>query len=79
MKCIQILLATLVFFGSSGCGKSEKIYEVGLSMYSLRQLFESRGGDLDALDYPKFAKETFGITEIDVWDGGFPEDKRKDP
>ena len=34
---------------------------------------------MNALDYPKFAKETFGITQIDVWDGGFPKEKRKDP
>ncbi len=59
--------------------QNDKVYEVGLSMYSLRQLFEARGGELDALNYPKFVKDTFGITQIDVWDGGFPEDKRTDP
>ena len=48
-------------------------------MYSLRQLFESQGGDLDVLDYPKFAKETFGITQIDVWSGAFPQEGRSDP
>ena len=52
-------------------------YRVGLSMYSLRQLFSE--GKLDPLDYPKFAKETFGITDIDVWDGGFPKERRDDP
>ncbi len=57
----------------------DRAYEVGLSMYSLRQLFQSCGGELDALDYPRFAKETFGITQIDVWDGGLPKSKRQDP
>lgn len=52
-------------------------YTIGLSMYSLRQLFKD--GSLKPLDYPAFAKKTFGITEIDIWDGGFPEDKRNDP
>ena len=54
-------------------------YEIGLSMYSLRQLFQSKGGQLDALDYPQFAKDTFGITQIDVWNGGFPKERRADP
>jgi sugar phosphate isomerase/epimerase len=52
-------------------------YTIGLSMYSLRQLF--REGKLHAFDYPRFAKDTFGITDIDVWDGGFPEDRKNDP
>lgn len=52
-------------------------YEVGLSMYSLRKLFKS--GELHALDYPDFAKETFGITKIDVWSGAFPKGWNKDP
>jgi sugar phosphate isomerase/epimerase len=56
--------------------EAPKTYTIGLSMYSLRQLFQN--GKLDALDYPEFAKKTFGITEIDVWDGGFPADKRTD-
>ena len=42
-------------------------------------MFEARGGALDALDYPRFAKETFGITQIDVWNGGFPKEQRADP
>ena len=64
----------------AGCGcaaKKKGGYEVGLSMYSLRDLF--RSGELHVLDYPAYAKKTFGITKIDVWDGGFPEDKKTDP
>ncbi len=56
--------------------QAEKNYTIGLSMYSLRQLFAN--GSLNALDFPEFAKKTFGITEIDIWDGGFPADKRTD-
>jgi len=57
--------------------KKQKSYTIGLSMYSLRNLFKD--GSLKPLDYPAFAKKTFGITEIDIWDGGFPEDKKNDP
>jgi hypothetical protein len=56
--------------------KKQESYTIGLSMYSLRHLFKD--GSLKPLDYPAFAKKTFGITEIDIWDGGFPEDKRND-
>lgn len=52
-------------------------YEIGLSMYSLRQLFAS--GELHAHDYPDFAKRSFGITKIDVWDGGYPKGWQQDP
>ncbi len=57
--------------------KQQDSYTIGLSMYSLRNLFKD--GSLKPLDYPDFAKKTFGVTEIDIWDGGFPEDKRNDP
>jgi L-ribulose-5-phosphate 3-epimerase len=50
---------------------------VGLSQYSLRQMFSD--GRLSQLDYPAFAKKEFGITSIDVWDGGFPGGKLQDP
>ena len=46
-------------------------------MYSLRQLF--REGKLNAFEYPRFAKETFGITDIDVWDVDFPRIERTIP
>ncbi|QGJ68768.1 Sugar phosphate isomerase/epimerase [Planctomycetales bacterium 10988] len=52
-------------------------FTIGLSMYSLRQLF--RSGELHALDYPQFAKNTFGITQVDVWNGGYPPDRKEDP
>lgn len=49
---------------------------VGLSMYSLRELI--RAGTLDPLDYPAFAKREFGLTAIDLWEGGLPKDKLDD-
>jgi sugar phosphate isomerase/epimerase len=80
MKRKMMLCGVLsVLIAGQVCGQKGEVYEVGLSMYSLRQLFQAKGGELDALDYPRFAKETFGITQIDVWDGGFPADKRTDP
>lgn len=78
IKIICVALLTMGF-ADRVCAQKGEVYEIGLSMYSLRQLFPSSGGELDVLDYPKFAKETFGITQIDVWSGGFPEEKRDDP
>ena len=60
---IAILIASLGFNVQVLAQKGD-VYEIGLSMYSLRQLFEVRGGTLDPLDYPEFAKEKFGFTMI---------------
>ena len=30
-------------------------------------------------DYPAFARDTLGITELDVWGGAFPKDRKSDP
>lgn len=49
---------------------------IGLSMYSLRELIRAK--TLDPLDYPAFAKREFGITAIDLWEGGLPADKLDD-
>lgn len=49
---------------------------VGLSMYSLRELIRAK--TLDPLDYPAFAKREFGLTTIDLWEGGLPADKLDD-
>jgi sugar phosphate isomerase/epimerase len=46
-------------------------------MYSLRFLFQDE--TLEVFDYPAFSRDTFGITEIDVWDGAFPKDRKTDP
>ncbi|MEO0509932.1 MAG: TIM barrel protein [Verrucomicrobiota bacterium] len=69
-------LTALVSFAHASNEKGSQ-YEIGLSMYSLRQLFES--GELNVHDYPDFAKKTFGITKIDVWSGGYPKNWKKDP
>jgi len=49
---------------------------LGLSQYSLKGLFAS--GKLDPLDYPAFARREFGITELDLWEGGLPGDRLDD-
>lgn len=69
----------------SSCNKTIKLGEediapprfvMGLSQYSLRELFKS--GELDPLDYPKFTVNEFGIRAIDYWEGGLPKDKLND-
>ncbi|MFZ9838142.1 MAG: sugar phosphate isomerase/epimerase family protein [Opitutaceae bacterium] len=50
---------------------------LGLSQYSLKGLFSS--GKLDPLDYPAFARREFGITELDLWEGGLPAARLDDP
>ncbi|MFM8335728.1 MAG: sugar phosphate isomerase/epimerase family protein [Opitutaceae bacterium] len=49
---------------------------IGLSQYSLKGLFSS--GKLDPLDYPAFARKEFGLTELDLWEGGLPADRLDD-
>ncbi len=79
------LLAVIIFsLGFTGCDKvkfkvvvESEGYTIGLSMYSLREMFKS--GELHALDYPAFVKETFGITKVDVWYGGFPKEEVDNP
>ena len=74
-------MALLVYVGivtsTNMTAQEPSRYEIGLSMYSLRQLFAS--GELHAHDYPDFAKRSFGITQIDVWDGGYPKGWQQDP
>ena len=55
--------------------KSER-FTLGLSQYSLRALL--RDGSLDALDFPQFTVDQFGINAIDLWEGGLPKDKLDD-
>ncbi|MBI5693787.1 MAG: sugar phosphate isomerase/epimerase [Verrucomicrobia bacterium] len=49
---------------------------IGLSQYSLKGLFTAK--TLDPLDYPAFARREFGITELDLWEGGLPADRLDD-
>ena len=53
-----------------------KRFTLGLSQYSIRALL--RDGSLDALDFPKFTVDQFGIKAIDLWEGGLPKDKLDD-
>ena len=50
--------------------------QIALSQYSLRALLKD--GSLDALDFPQFTVDTFGIKAIDLWEGGLPKDKLDD-
>lgn len=56
---------------------AKRFFTIGLSQYSLHRTI--RSGKLKPVDYPEFAKKTFGIDQIDVWDGPFPpgESERK--
>jgi sugar phosphate isomerase/epimerase len=49
---------------------------IGLSQYSLKTLFAAKA--LDPLDYPAFARKEFGLTELDLWEGGLPADRLDD-
>ncbi len=71
------LLFIALLAGVSCPAKSGDSYTIGLSMYSLRQLFQS--GELTVLEYPKFVKETFGISKVDTWYGGFPKEEVDNP
>ena len=51
-------------------------FTLGLSQYSLRALL--RDGSLDALDFPRFTVDQFGLDAIDLWEGGLPKDKLDD-
>lgn len=55
---------------------SDSDLTIGLSQYSLRALFASK--QLDPLDYPAFARKEFGLTELDLWEGGLPPDRLDD-
>jgi sugar phosphate isomerase/epimerase len=54
------------------CAAEQPLYQIGLSQYSLHRMIGS--GQLDPLDYPDFAKRTFDLSGIDVWQGAFPTD-----
>lgn len=62
--------------GALSAAADDERFTIGLSQYSLRALLKD--GSLDALDFPKFTAETFGIKAIDLWEGGLPGDKLDD-
>lgn len=55
---------------------SSRRMSIGLSQYSLRAMFAAK--QLDPLDYPAFAKNEFGLTELDLWQGGLPAERIDD-
>jgi hydroxypyruvate isomerase len=71
-------LASSAFSVSLSAKHHKKMrFTIGLSQYSLRALLKD--GSLDALDFPKFTVDQFGIHAIDLWEGGLPKDKLDDP
>jgi sugar phosphate isomerase/epimerase len=70
-------LASSAFSVSLSAKHHKKMrFTIGLSQYSLRSLLKD--GSLDALDFPKFTVDQFGIKAIDLWEGGLPKDKLDD-
>lgn len=55
--------------------KKGERFKIGLSQYSLRALI---GKSLNALDFPAFTADNFGIKAIDLWEGGLPREKLDD-
>ena len=48
---------------ASSCGAQKRLFSISLAQWSLnRRLFS---GDLNALDFPQFAKSNFGITAVE--------------
>ena len=48
---------------AASCGAQERLFSISLAQWSLnRRIFD---GDLDALDFPVFARETFGIDAVE--------------
>ena len=78
MECTgKIALAGSAFPVSLTAKPHKKMrFTLGLSQYSLRALLKD--GSLDALDFPKFTVDQFGIKAIDLWEGGLPKDKLDD-
>lgn len=73
----KIGLASSVFPLSLNANHHKNMrFTLGLSQYSLRALLKD--GSLDALDFPKFTMDQFGIKAIDLWEGGLPKDKLDD-
>lgn len=62
--------------GAAAATGAARNITIGLSQYSLRQLF--RENVLDPMDYPAFARDTFGLTQLDLWEGGLPRDRLDD-
>lgn len=73
----QILAGALGAGALSGLAQAaDDLFTIGLSQYSLRALLKD--GSLEALDFPAFTKDQFGISAIDLWEGGLPKDKLDD-
>lgn len=70
------LLGSCIPYFSHAKHHKDVRFTLGLSQYSLRALLQD--GSLDALDFPNFTVDQFGIKAIDLWEGGLPKDKLDD-
>lgn len=43
----------------------QPLFKISLAQWSLNDLFEAKGGDLDHLDFAKTSRETFGIDHVE--------------
>ena len=72
-----ICLSSAALAGTSYVGAAEEKkpeLKLALSQYSLRKLFFSK--ELSPDDFPAYTRDQFGISAIDLWEGGLAKDKR---
>jgi len=70
LKSGAVLAGAVVAPHAVHAAQDAKRFTIGLSQYSLRALL--RDSSLDLLDYPQFSVDTFGISTLDLWEGGLP-------
>ncbi|NQZ59667.1 MAG: hypothetical protein HRT88_19620, partial [Lentisphaeraceae bacterium] len=68
-------MTSLESFAATNSTDKER-FKFALSQYSLRSMLIDKS--LDALDFPAFSADNFGIKAIDLWEGGLPQDKLND-
>ena len=74
----KVILASSLFPGILSAEDMKKSrFKLALSQYTLRAMFKD--GSLKPEDFPAFTKNTFGISAIDLWEGGLPGNKINDP
>jgi hypothetical protein len=76
IKGSQLFMASTLLPSSVMAADSSPRFQLALSQYSLRALLKA--GSLNALNFPAFTANTFGIKAIDLWEGGLAKDKLDD-
>ena len=69
-SALALATSTLPGFAKDAVNKEPR-FSLALSQYSLRAMLKDKS--LDALDFPAFSVNTFGIKAIDLWEGGLPQ------